>query len=89
MTGATPFIVAVVFVFAAVACGSSDAKRQLGRAIADLLKFADWQTVARIDAEIFYFAETERGTVKLTGAAARETGTRTSCRASRVRRRRR
>ena len=34
------------------------------RAIADLLNVADWQTAARIDAEVLYFAESGRGTVK-------------------------
>jgi plasmid stabilization system protein ParE len=34
------------------------------RAIADLLNVADWQTAARIDAEVLYFAESGRGTVR-------------------------
>ena len=34
------------------------------RAIADLLNVADWQTAARIDAEVLHFAESGRGTVK-------------------------
>ena len=34
------------------------------RAIADLLDVPDWQTAARIDAEVLYFAETGRGSVK-------------------------
>jgi hypothetical protein len=34
------------------------------RAIADLLNVSDWQTAARIDAEVLYFAETGRGHVK-------------------------
>ncbi len=34
------------------------------RAIADLLNVADWPTAARIDAEVLYFAESGRGTVR-------------------------
>ena len=34
------------------------------RAIADLLNVADWQTAARIDAEVLYFAESGCGTVR-------------------------
>ena len=34
------------------------------RAIADLLNVADWQTAARIDAEVLYFAESGLGTVR-------------------------
>lgn len=34
------------------------------RAIADLFNVSDWQTAARIDAEILYFAETGRGHVR-------------------------
>jgi hypothetical protein len=34
------------------------------RAIADLLNVADWQTAARIDAEVLHFAESGRGTVR-------------------------
>ena len=34
------------------------------RAIADLVNVADWQTAARIDAEVLYFAESGRGTVR-------------------------
>jgi hypothetical protein len=34
------------------------------RAIADLLNVADWQTAARIDAEVLYFAESGLETLR-------------------------